>query len=84
MTTISLEQDELTLADVAGLVTDGPVLVTRQGEPVMAVIALDEAEAEAWLLGKNPELMELVEAARQQLRQEGGISLEDMRRELKL
>jgi hypothetical protein len=60
MTTVSLEQDDLTLADVAKLVTDGPVLVTRQGE------------------------MELVETARQQLRQEGGISLEDMRRELKL
>jgi len=82
MTIIRLEEGKITLADVAQMVTQGPVLVTRHGEPVMAVIGLEDEEAEAWLLGQSLDLMELVENARRQLREEGGISLEDMRREL--
>lgn len=84
MTTIRLEEDGLTLADVAKMVSGGPVLVTRRGEPVMAVIGLEEEDAEAWLLGQNPELMELVERARLQLCAGEGITLEEVRRELDL
>jgi prevent-host-death family protein len=82
VTTVRLEDGKLTLGDVAALVSEGPVLVTHHGEPVIAVIGLEESEAEAWLLGENPELLELVEEARRQLREGECITLEELRREL--
>ena len=82
MTTIRLEDDRLTLADVAAMVSEGPILVTRRGEPVMAVIGLEDGDAETWLLGQNPELLALVEEARRQLRAGDSITLEELRREL--
>jgi antitoxin (DNA-binding transcriptional repressor) of toxin-antitoxin stability system len=66
------------------LAQNGPVLITEHGQPVIAVIALDEAEAEAWLMGQSEELMEIVEQSRRRLRDEGGLSLEEMRQELGL
>jgi len=84
MTTVTLEQDKLTLQELATLAQDGPVLITEHGQPVMAVVPLDEAEAEAWLMGQSEELMELVEQSRQRLREEGSLSLKDMRTELGL
>ena len=84
MTTVALEQDKLTLRDLAKLAHSGPVLITEHGQPVIAVIALDEAEAEAWLLGQSEELMEIVEQSRRRLREEGGLSLEEIRQELGL
>ena len=44
----------------------------------MAVIALEEDEAETWLLGQSPELLELVEQARRQLRAGENITLEEL------
>jgi len=84
MTTVTLEHTSLTLQDIAKLLREGPVVVTEHGQPVMAVIRLDEAEAEAWLMGQSEELMALVEQARQRLRTEGGLSLDEVRRELGL
>jgi len=84
MTTAALEQDRLTLRELAELAQNGPVLITEHGQPVVAVIALDEAEAEAWLMGQSEELMEIVEQSRRRLRDEGGLSLKDMRQELEL
>ncbi len=84
MTTVSLEQEGLTLHEVAELLRSGPVLVTAQGQPVMAVVALDEAEAEAWLMGQSEELMSIVERSRRELREAGGLSPEELRRELGL
>lgn len=52
VTTIRLEDDQLTLRDVAAMVGDGPILVTHQGEPVMAVVGLDKDEAEPGCWGR--------------------------------
>lgn len=82
VTTIRLEDDQLTLRDVAAMVGDGPILVTHQGKPVMAVVGLDKDEAEAWLLGQNPELVALVEEARRQVRAGESYTLDDLRRDL--
>jgi PHD/YefM family antitoxin component YafN of YafNO toxin-antitoxin module len=77
-----LEDDQLTLRDVAAMVGDGPILVTHQGEPVMVVVGLDKDDAEAWLLGQSPELVALVEEARRQLRAGEYYTLDELRREL--
>ncbi len=84
MTRVTLEQKDITLKDNAKLLENGPVLVTEQGQPVMAVIPLDESEAEAWAMGQSEELMALVDESRRQLREEGGLSPEQMRKELGL
>jgi len=84
MTTVTLEKDRLTLQELAELAQNGPVLVTEHGQPVIAVIALDEAEAEAWLMGQNEELMGMVEQSRRRLREEGGLSLKEIREEFGL
>jgi prevent-host-death family protein len=61
----------------------GPVIVTRNGRPVAALLAVrDDEELEQLLLGHSPRLRAILETSRQQIRGGEGISHEDLWREL--
>jgi prevent-host-death family protein len=61
----------------------GPVIVTRNGKPVAALLAVrDDEELERLVLGHSPRLRAVLEAARQQIRRGEGISHEDFWREV--
>lgn len=56
----------------------GPVIVTRNGRPVAALLAVkDDEELERLLLAHSPRLQALLETGRQQIRSGQGISHED-------
>jgi prevent-host-death family protein len=57
----------------------GPVVVTRGGKPVGALLAIDdEEELERLVLAYSPRLQTLLSAARQRIRAGAGIRHEDL------
>jgi|RhiMetdeSRZDD1v2_1073273.scaffolds.fasta_scaffold1621414_2 prevent-host-death family protein len=81
MTTRTLELTEATqsLAEYAQQVEDGVIIVTRNGQPIAAVVALPNTDAETVALSQSPQFLAIIERSRARQAQEGGISSADMR-----
>lgn len=77
-----IEQTDATapLADYAAAIGSGPVVVTSHGQPVAALVPIENADIETVSLSSNPEFLDLIERSRVRARSEGGISSEEMRR----
>lgn len=82
MKSIAVEGTTLDAEKLVKLSKSQPVLLTRRGQPVCAVIEIDELDVEAWSLGNNPQFIALLEKSRKRLREEGGIPLDEVRRRL--
>jgi len=67
------------LAEYAKQISAGPVVVTRDGQPLAVVVSAEDADMESISLSLNPEFMEIIERSRERQRKEGGISSEEMR-----
>jgi len=82
MTTRTLELAEATrsLAEYAQQVDDGIIIVTSNGRPIAAVVALPNTDAETVALSQNPQFLAIIERSRARQAQDGGISSADMRR----
>ncbi|MBW4634688.1 MAG: hypothetical protein KME30_23100 [Iphinoe sp. HA4291-MV1] len=61
-----------------------PVIITSNGQPIAALITLENADLETVSLSSNPKFIELIERSRARRRAEGGISSTEMRRRLGL
>ncbi|MBI4518173.1 MAG: type II toxin-antitoxin system prevent-host-death family antitoxin [Deltaproteobacteria bacterium] len=70
------------LADYVRDVRRQPVVVTRRGRPVAALMPIENADQETATLSTNPQFLALIERSRRRHRAEGGISSEEMRRRL--
>ena len=70
------------LADYAGEIDSGPVVVTNQGRPVAALVPIENADLETVALSTNRQFLDLIERSRARVRAEGGISSEETRRRL--
>src|SRR5208337_3743741 len=81
MKVVALEKTTMTIAELA---KEGPVVLTRAGQPVVAVKDLSGSDWESVSLASNPKFMALIEESRRSYRDSGGISLEDLRHELDL
>jgi len=68
------------LADYAAEIESGPVVVTNQGQPVAALVPIENADLETVALSTNRQFLDLIERSRARVRAEGGISSEEMRR----
>ena len=56
------------------------VLVTSHGQPVAALVQIENADMEIVALSTNPEFIKLIERSRARVRADGAISSEEMRR----
>jgi len=57
--------------------TEGPVIVTKNGKPVAVLVSLeDEDEIERMVLAYSPKFQGILQAARQQIKKDGGIEHE--------
>jgi hypothetical protein len=72
------------LPEVTKLARSGTVILTQNGKPLAAVKDLSNSDWESVSLANNPRFRELIEASRQSIREQGGIPLEDLRKELGL
>ena len=68
------------LADYAAEIEGGPVVVTNHGQPVAALIPIENADLETVSLSTNRQFLDLIERSRVRVRTEGGVSSEEMRR----
>jgi len=60
-----------------------PVILTENGKPVAALVAIKNADLETITLSSHPEFLALIESSRARHLKEGGISSTEMRRRLK-
>jgi hypothetical protein len=84
MKVIAVEKAEMSLPELAKLAQDGTVILTCKGKPLVAVKDLAGCDWESIALANNPRFIALIEESRRQYREQGGISLEDLRKELGL
>ena len=68
------------LAENAQDVRNKPVLLTEHGQPIAALLSLENVDAESLSLSANPQFLEIIEQSRARLAAEGGISSDEMRR----
>ena len=68
------------LAEYAHQLGEGPIIVTDGGEPVAAVVAIENADLESLSLSTNPEFVEIIERSRAGGKREGRISADEMER----
>lgn len=71
-----------TLAEFADNIQSGPVIVTDQGSPVAALVPIENADIETVTLSTNEQFLSLIERSRARVREEGGVSSEEMRHKL--
>jgi len=69
-----------TLADYAEEIASGPLVVTNQGQPVAALVPIENADLETVALSTNRQFLDLIERSRARVSAEGAISSEEMRR----
>ena len=60
----------------------GPVVITDDGQPVAALVMLEDIHLETVALSANPEFLELIQSSRARQAQEGGLSSAEVRRRL--
>lgn len=57
---------------------EGPVIITRNGQPVAAIVpVLEDEDLERLVLTYTPKFRQLIEAADQRVKETGGIKHED-------
>ncbi len=84
MKTIAVEDTTLTAEELARMAEKDLVVLTRKGNPLVALKNLSGSDWESVSLANNPKFIALVEASRRSYREHGGISLDRIRRELGL
>ena len=80
MKKLELAKATAPLADYAREVDKEPVIVTRGGKPVAALVAVENADLETVALSIDPQFLTLIERSRTRHKAEGGISGGEMRR----
>jgi prevent-host-death family protein len=82
MKTVEVTKATLPLSDYAKKVKKEPVIITREGKPLAALVSISNADIETVSLSNNPKFLNLIERSRARQKGEGGISSEEMRRRL--
>lgn len=83
MKTIELSDATEPLATYAADAKSDPVLITRRGKPLAAVVSMEGMDRESASLSINPKFVAIIEKARASSRK-GTISAGEMRRRLGL
>jgi PHD/YefM family antitoxin component YafN of YafNO toxin-antitoxin module len=84
MKIVEIAEATETPAKYASGLTEGPVIITNNGQPVAALVTLENVDMETIALSTNPKFIELIEQSRAKRRAEGGVSSVEMRRRLGL
>jgi mRNA-degrading endonuclease RelE of RelBE toxin-antitoxin system len=66
---IAIESCNLSVQERAKIAETEPVILTREGDPVLGIVGVDEAEVEAWSLGSDPDFLAMMGRFRERGRQ---------------
>ncbi len=83
MKTLDISRATDSLSKYAKAIRKEPVIVTRRGKPVAALMPIENADEETVALSTNPKFLALIERARVRRKREGGITSQELRRRLK-
>lgn len=84
MKMIEMNKATGTVAEYAHGISKAPVVFTKKGKPVAALVSLKNVDAETLRLSTSPEFMALIEKSRARLKSDGGISSAEVRRKLNM
>jgi hypothetical protein len=84
MKVVPIEGSTMTVAELVEMARGGAVILTREGQPLVSVNDVSGIDWESAALAQDPKFRSIIEESRRSYREEGGISLEDVRRELGL
>ena len=83
MKMIDVSQAKAPLADYAHQATEEALVLTENGVPFAAIMSIEPEDLESIQLSENPKFMELIENAREEVRQGKTVSLEEILAEFK-
>ena len=72
------------LADYVTSMDGEPLIITRGGRPIAALVHIDKTDFESLALSTNRDFIELIQRSRARQETEGSISSSEMRRRLGL
>jgi prevent-host-death family protein len=78
--TVDIAEAKGSLSEYVREAEAGPLVLTRRGRPVAAVVSIHGVDMESLSLSTNPEFIALVERSRASYKATGGVSLEDIRK----
>jgi hypothetical protein len=81
---VPLEGTTMTVPELVELARGEAVILTRGGEPLISVRELSGSDWESASLSQNPRFAAMIEQSRRSYREQGGIGIEHLRRELDL
>ncbi len=84
MKIVEIAEATATLAEYASGLTEEPVIIISNGQPIAALVTLENVDMETISLSSNPKFMALIERSRTQRHSEAGVSSTEMRRRLGL
>lgn len=79
MKTLDISKATESLARYTRSLRREPVVVTRKGKPVAALMPIDNADVEIATLSTNPRFLALIERARVRHEKEGGLDIKQVR-----
>lgn len=82
MKTIDVTKANMPLSDYAKKIKKEPVIITKEGKPLAALVNIQNADIETVSLSNNPKFIALIERSRSRQKSEGGLSSEEMRNRL--
>lgn len=82
MKTVEMSEATRALSELAEPGRHEPVIVTRHGKPVAAVVPIEDTDLETLSLGTNPDFLALIAESRRRCAPGQGISTEEMRARL--
>ena len=84
MKRVPLENTNMTASDLVRLAEEEPVVLTRKGKPVVSVTEISGDDWESIALANNPKFLAIIEESRRSYREHGGLSTEEVCKELGL
>ena len=84
MKVVPVEESDVTASQLAKMAKSGSVILTRNGRPLAAVKDLSGSDWESVSLANNPRFIALIEESRRSYREQGGIPIDDLRKEFGL
>jgi hypothetical protein len=78
--TLELTEATGSLPEYVQQARDEPLVLTRAGRAVAAVVRLADEDLESLAVGTHPDFHAIIERSRARYREEGGISLDEIRR----
>jgi len=82
MKTLDISQATESLAAYAQGIHDESIILTEKGQPVAALISIQNVDWETIKLSSDPQFMQIIEQSRARQKREGGVSSDEMRRRL--